>query len=203
LVAKGLSVMAKPIPENDLKAIKDILEGHPEGSSLKLISNALGNKISNRTLQRHLRYLRNEGIVVTRGERPATKYFLANTATKHGNKFSRDSKIFSLSDGAKDIQQIVSQPLIQRRVVGYNREFLYSYRPNETAYLTDAERTFLHEIGSVPIGSQPAGTYARKIIDRLLIDLSWNSSRLEGNTYTKLDTKHLIDFGKEAEGKDR
>jgi Fic family protein len=26
---------------------------------------------------------------------------------------------------------------------------------------------------------------------------------LEGNTYTKLDTRRLIDFGKQAEGKDR
>lgn len=58
-------------------------------------------------------------------------------------------------------------------------------------------------IGTVPIGSQPAGTYARKILDRLLIELSWNSSRLEGNTYSKLDTKRLIDFGKVAEGTDR
>jgi fido (protein-threonine AMPylation protein) len=40
-------------------------------------------------------------------------------------------------------------------------------------------------------------------LDRLLIDLSWNSSRLEGNTYSLLDTKRLIAFGKEAQGKDR
>jgi Fic family protein len=33
--------------------------------------------------------------------------------------------------------------------------------------------------------------------------LSWNSSRLEGNTYSLLDTKRLVDFGQEAEGKGR
>ena len=37
----------------------------------------------------------------------------------------------------------------------------------------------------------------------MLIDLSWNSSRLEGNTYSLLDTKRLVDFGQEAQGKDR
>jgi hypothetical protein len=37
--------------------------------------------------------------------------------------------------------------------------------------------------------AQPAGTYARQIPDRLLIDLAWNSSRLEGNTYSLLDTR--------------
>jgi Fic family protein len=37
----------------------------------------------------------------------------------------------------------------------------------------------------------------------LLIDLSWSSSRLEGNTYSRLDTQNLIAFGHAAEGKDR
>src|SRR5262249_50668132 len=45
--------------------------------------------------------------------------------------------------------------------------------------------------------------YARQILSRLLIDLSWNSSRLEGNTYSLLDTKRLIEFGQEAQGGNR
>jgi hypothetical protein len=36
----------------------------------------------------------------------------------------------------------------------------------------------------------------------LLIDLSWNSSRLEGNTYSLLETERLLDLGKAAVGKD-
>jgi hypothetical protein len=39
-------------------------------------------------------------------------------------------------------------------------------------------------------------------LNRLLIDLSWSSSRLEGNTYNRLDTVRLIEFGQKAEGKD-
>jgi hypothetical protein len=34
-----------------------------------------------------------------------------------------------------------------------------------------------------------------------LIDLAWNSSRLEGNTYSLLDTKRLSELGEEAEGR--
>lgn len=48
---------------------------------------------------------------------------------------------------------------------------------------------------------QPAGTYAREILNRLLIDLSWNSSRLEGNTYSLLDTERLIALGEAADNK--
>jgi len=51
--------------------------------------------------------------------------------------------------------------------------------------------------------AEAAGTYAKQILSRLLIDLSWNSSRLEGNTYSFLDTRRLIEFGEEAEGRDR
>ena len=54
-----------------------------------------------------------------------------------------------------------------------------------------------------PDGERPAGTYARDILGRLLIDLSWASSRLEGNTYTRLETQRLIEFGVAAEGKDQ
>jgi len=35
-----------------------------------------------------------------------------------------------------------------------------------------------------------------------LVDLSWASSRLEGNTYSLLDAKQLIELGQAAEGKD-
>ena len=47
-----------------------------------------------------------------------------------------------------------------------------------------------------------AGTFAKDILSRLLIDLSWASSRLEGNTYSQLDTERLIELGQAADGKD-
>jgi len=47
-----------------------------------------------------------------------------------------------------------------------------------------------------------AGTYARQILERLLIDLAFNSSRLEGNTYSLLDTAQLLRAGQQPEGKD-
>lgn len=41
------------------------------------------------------------------------------------------------------------------------------------------------------------------MLDRPLIDLSWASSRLDGNTYSRLDTQNLIQFGLVVEGKDQ
>jgi hypothetical protein len=57
-------------------------------------------------------------------------------------------------------------------------------------------------MGRTPQDARPAGTYARDILNRLLVDLSWASSLLEGNTYNRLDTQNLIDFGQAAKGKD-
>lgn len=107
-----------------------------------------------------------------------------------------------ISTSGKEIQKYVNQPQHLRRPVGYHRQFLESYRPNETFYLSQVEREHLHKIGSTPdVKGQKSGTYAKKIFSRLLIDLSWNSSRLEGNTYSILDTVRLIENGIEATGK--
>jgi Fic family protein len=84
--------------------------------------------------------------------------------------------------------------------VGYNRQFLDGYRPNTSFYLSPKERAHLAEAGKTKAEVEAAGTYAKQILNRLLIDLSWNSSRLEGNTYSLLDTRRLIEFGEEAQG---
>jgi Fic family protein len=89
-----------------------------------------------------------------------------------------------------------------RSPVGYQLSFLEQYHPNQTQYLSKDLCAQLHAIGRSPAEQTPAGTFARNILNRLLIDLSWASSRLEGNTYSRLDTERLIEFGQAAEGKD-
>lgn len=100
------------------------------------------------------------------------------------------------------IRASVHAPIHERQPVGYRRAFLDSYRPNETAYLSPELRQRLAAAGSSAEGELPAGAYARHIYNRLLIDLSWNSSRLEGNTYSLLETERLLALGESAAGKD-
>jgi hypothetical protein len=107
-----------------------------------------------------------------------------------------------ISSAGQEIQAFVRKPLTDRSPVGYQRAFLEKYIPNETTYLPDVLRTHLQELGRTPDTERPAGTYARDILNRLLIDLSWSSSRLEGNTYSLLDTRELIERGTVAAGKD-
>ncbi len=107
-----------------------------------------------------------------------------------------------LSSDSKRLLKYISKPLTARIPVGYNQDFLRSYEPNKNFYLTAEQRADLGKIGQVEAVVRLAGTYARNILNRLLIDLSWNSSRLEGNTYSLLETKRLIELGETADGRD-
>ena len=109
--------------------------------------------------------------------------------------------VIPLSAAGAIIQGNVRRAPEARKPVGYDRKFLELYRPNVSLYLTEQDRAHLATVGRRQIAEQSAGTYAKQILNRLLIDLSWNSSRLEGNTYSLLDTKRLIELGQEAEGR--
>jgi len=176
--------------------------------SLVEIVRTLEGDIPRRTLQYRLKYLVDKGRLVPEGEKRWMRYRIpaagaarqsaATDANAHGTVAT-----LPISPSSKDIQKYVRQLLTARKPVGYDRAFLDAYRPNVSAYLSEKEQSHLKSVGASATEEQPAGTYAKQILNRLLIDLSWNSSRLEGNTYSLLDTKRLIDFGEEAEGKER
>lgn len=107
-----------------------------------------------------------------------------------------------LSPGSRECLALLDQPLSLRPPVGYERAFLDGYRPGETAWLGPAVRKRLAALGQTPALAQPAGTWARQVLERFLLDLTWNSARLERNTYSLLDTERLLLRGEAAEGKD-
>lgn len=108
-----------------------------------------------------------------------------------------------LSDAARAIRAYVRQPLHLRSPVGFNIEFLEQYHPNHTFYLSASMRQQLRSMGRIPDSPGiPAGTFVKDILGRLLIDLSWASSVLEGNAYSLLEAERLIRQGQLAEGRD-
>jgi hypothetical protein len=200
--------MAKRIPEEELQSIEEAARPHPEGVTAQHIAGALKTAVPLRTLQYRLKYLADNQRLVKEGEGRWAKYRLPPVQaraepTGEGRIETQTEALVPLSKSAKQVQSYVRRPITARKPVGYNHAFLDSYRPHVSSYLSPAERAHLRQVGTPAAADQPAGTYAKQILNRLLIDLSWNSSRLEGNTYSLLDTKRLIDFGQEAEGKER
>ncbi len=100
------------------------------------------------------------------------------------------------------LRQHVQQPRGARTPVTYQETLVGDYVPNHTFWLPEPLRTKLAAVGRSS-GERPAGTYARDVLGQLLIDLAWSSSRLEGNRYSRLETKNLIEAGASANGKTR
>jgi hypothetical protein len=199
--------VARDVDEKSLSAIAEVVRAHPPGGmSRQEIAAALKAAAPPlRTLQYHLKQLVDQKRLVREGERRGARYHaprIAEAGTGEAKAAGAEVTL-PLSPAGAEIQAYVREPVGARKPVGYDRSFLDAYRPNATFYLTEQERARLHDVGTPKIAPQPAGTYARQILGRLLIDLAWNSSRLEGNTYSLLDTRRLIDLGQEVEGKDR
>ncbi len=183
------------------KEILSVLSKFPGGAGIEDIKQGLGREIHLRTLQRRLKNLLLGGTIHTSGKASAIRYKLA-TVEKALGAIAVEPKISAipLSEAGTRIREIVTAPIQQREPAGYHREFLETYRPNIDRYLNFEEIERLEAIGNTG-SNQAAGTYAMQIFNRLLIDLSWNSSRLEGNTYSLLDTERLLELGEADETK--
>ncbi|SPE36929.1 putative Fic (Filamentation induced by cAMP) protein [Burkholderiales bacterium] len=104
------------------------------------------------------------------------------------------------SPAAAALRAQLEAPLATRAPVSYRRSFVDDYQPNESSLLPATLAQQLFSEGRSP-GQQPAATFARKVLEQLLIDLSWYSSRLEGNRKSLLDTRELFAKGR-SEGDD-
>jgi len=197
--------MPKKLTAAYFASLAELIGQFPQGACLRELRETLGNSLPKRTLQDHLARLVKQSRVTITGKGVARRYHLLNPQTAW---LLRDSPAelpidtIPLSPEAETIRASVIRPLSLRMPVGYNRAFLDDYKPNETYYLPEETRAQLDRMGRIYQDNQPAGTYAREIHNRLLIDLSWNSSRLEGNTYSLLETERLLELGAIAEGKD-
>ena len=177
----------------EMEIIKNALRHYSNGALIEDIEKHVHLNLSRRTLQRRLLTLQKTGYISAKGKTQSTRYFLNMVQGETQKKvFSSEYKTIPLSKNGENLLYLIKRPLQHRTPVGYNIDFLNHYQPNITSYLSFEEKEKLSTMGKINIPNQMAGTYNKEILSRLLIDLSWNSSRLEGNTYSLLDTQRLI-----------
>ena len=210
--------MPRTTPADELQRIASIVAAHPGGIGIAAIEAAKaqqqGGGVHRRALQRRLLRLVKTQRLTSAGQSIALVYkpvaaawvplVVESAAARVGvaEAEPEPEPELPVSPAGASIRDRVRPALMHRRPVGYRREFLEAYQPGVTFYLPASLRRQLHEMGRTPANERPAGTYARDILNRLLVDLSWASSRLEGNTYSRLDTQNLIEHGQIAQGKE-
>lgn len=190
------------IIEKEIEAVRAIVAAHPSGVAANEIATEYSSKhhssISNRTLLRRIERLIERQEISQIGDARSTLY---QSKQPKGAAQTPDPDYVPLSAQGTKLRDLIRRPPSQKKPVAYDADWLFKYKPGDTWYLTKTIRAHLRGIGTTQDESRPAGTFAREILNRLLIDLAWASSRLEGNTYSRLDTQNLIEFGQRAEGK--
>lgn len=174
------------------------LKKHSSPVGLPELLSELGSDFAERSVRRWLSEWVVEKRVIKTGINRGTLYQSIEPNAK--NSRSTESR-FIFSGLAKRSLQRVKKTLFQRNPVGYSDEWVNAYQPNHTFYFTKKQHDTFKTLQKPDFLVTPFGTYVRKIYDRLLIDLSYNSSRLEGNTYSLSQTEKLVMEGVESAGK--
>jgi len=208
------------MPENATDNLNRAIAESSKGLGIDEIVSRFGDQGSRRTLQRKLDEMVQEGRIERVGKARATKYrtvmataiaqptrveppkhepapHMPRRGWLHEENILREGPPDTGDSSAlRDLRDYFREHYSLRKPVGYQRSLLDDYTPNQTMYLPEITRTYLRGRGQSPeMAKLPPGTYARQVLDRLIIDLAWNSSRLEGNTFSLLETDFLLQEG--------
>ena len=170
-----LSAAEESLSSRD-SALLQSIRRHP-GSGYAKLAALLGQPANRATFSRQIGRLKTAGLIRVEGAARATVYF------------------------ASDPLAHLRTPVRQRKPAGYNFDWIEHFNPLTTPVFGREEKAAMAEAGK--ISGMRADLFFERTFERFLIDLSYSSSAMEGNTYTLLETGKLIAEGIEARGKRR
>jgi Fic family protein len=147
-----------------------------------------GEEMSLVTIKRELSHMATSGLLTASGRGRSRAY----SVSVLGRIFSKvDANGYNAAEPDK-----------RYGLANFNFDLLPSFPSEiftsaELATLEDATGGYRERTANLPTAIQ------KKELERLIIELSWKSSKIEGNTYTLLDTEKLILEHKEAPGHDK
>ena len=149
-----------------------LLNQEPE-VSVRSVARAKGisqlDETQRRAIRRALSSLENRKLIISKGSGPARAYVLAKQRSETRKSAenidlaespveeSVSFKGIELSPESKILLHHISQDMAERMPVGYDQEFLRSYEPNRTFYLSLDQRERLREVGRVEAVERPIG----------------------------------------------
>src|SRR5262245_8615679 len=131
--------------KKDLETLRAAIAQFPDGASLEEIRVSAGLPVSDRPLIRRLGKLVEHGVARRRASLRAARYVLVDTTKPVAAVPAPAPRDMFVPVGQRgtEILRLVTRPISVRQPVGYNREFLSSYKPNRSSYLSPAEKVRL------------------------------------------------------------
>lgn len=171
------------------KEILKFVTNNPLLSS-KEIHNGLGLDISYATIKRVLAQLISDKLIITKGEGKGRKYQISPTYQLF---YPLDiTTYFEKEIDEREIDDHFNFSLIQDTLSN-----VALFNETELQHLNDLQEQFIENT------SELTNTEYIKDMERLAIDLSWKSSQIEGNTYSLLETEHLLKEKESVKGKSK
>lgn len=155
-----------------------ILKNEPIGISA--ILEKIANTVSIPTMNRELLKLKEGNFILSEGNGPGTKYRVNLKGLIHSN--------INIDDYFKI--DVDSRKILEK----YNPSIFDSLK--NVSLFTKSEITLLDNLTTLyqkKTQDISAANYKREF-ERLMIELSWKSSQIEGNTYDLLDTEQLLKY---------
>ena len=148
--------------------------------SISEVGNILAENISIPTLNRALSSLKQNGYLTVTGKGPSLKYSITISAMN-----------FALIDADEYFKVDIEDRYVIEK---FNRNIFKQF--DSVEIFTAAENKLLETATNTFIKKRNGLNKAafKKEFERLMIELSWKSSQIEGNTYTLLDTEQLLKY---------
>lgn len=168
----------KDLNKKEQKILEIFLKGEElQSSDVKSVLMKKGEEMSLVTVKRTLSKMVEEGVLKTKGAGRSTSYELTTSG-----------RVFVDIETEKYLSE---EPDKRFGLKGYNFE-LFSEFPSEL-FNEDEMNALSEATGEYKKRTKDiSNTVKKKELERLIIELSWKSSEIEGNTYTLLDTENLI-----------
>ena len=172
----------------DIELIINYLEANPGVSSKEIYDTTCLGKASYVTLQRLLKEFIEKNFISTKGSGKGTKYYVS-TAYQVIHEINLQD-YFKKEIDDRIIRRTYNYDLIKSTL---NKIDLFTEQ--EIEKLNSLQKVYQEKIAKL------TETEYQKDLEKLAIDLSWKSSQIEGNTYSLLETEHLLKNKETAAGK--
>ena len=174
---------------NHRRTILEFIKSHPAVSS-KEIHDEIADEVGYATVKRILQKLITENLISSNGNGRGTKYEISPVYNLL--HFVDVDIYFKKEIDARKIKSTYDQSLISKTL-----KDAQLFTNDELNQLNDLQNQFKAN------SSKLSKSEFQKELERLVIDLSWKSSQIEGNTYSLLQTERLLKEKETASGKSK